>query len=390
MAVNFTLSSADAVTAEGVTVTFAKGDGSSNPAWYDNGLRLYANNTVTVTSESTITAITFNWEQQGSKAFNTATASVGEYTHPTAAGEGKWTGSATTVTFTLGATGQLLLNTFSVTLGEGGEPEPVVPVDTVDVVMSKGLIWADEVATEGWWDIYGSDENYSLEISNLSTTETAGTYGINDLDPDYTFIVAQTAPDDTIHFTAGEVVVAITTENVVTVKGALLGENKVLYNIDLTYKDPVAEKTVVLNIPQAELYEEYADYGLYAVYGDAEDGSYVQLAIWAETGFQGQFTKDDLDYQYVGSFIQIAGVYVEIFSADITVTPGNGEGVYKVEADLLCYDNVLYKVTMLISPAEQGLEDVNAAVKAVKSLRNGQLLIEKNGKTYNVQGAVVK
>lgn len=122
MAVNFTLSSADAVTVEGVTVTFAKGDGNNAPVWYDNGLRLYANNTVTVSSESAITAITFNWQQQGSKAFNTATASVGEYTHPEAAGDGVWTGSATSVTFTLGASGQLLLNTFTVTLAEGGEP----------------------------------------------------------------------------------------------------------------------------------------------------------------------------------------------------------------------------------------------------------------------------
>ncbi|MBQ9338789.1 MAG: hypothetical protein IJS13_00475, partial [Paludibacteraceae bacterium] len=127
MAVNFTLSSADAVTVDGVTVTFAKGDGSNPPAWYTNGLRLYANNTVTVSSESAITAITFNWQQQGTKAFNTATASVGEYTHPEAAGEGKWTGSANSVTFTLGASGQLLLNTFTVTLDEGVEPvEPTM------------------------------------------------------------------------------------------------------------------------------------------------------------------------------------------------------------------------------------------------------------------------
>ena len=141
MAVNFTLSSADAVTVEGVTVTFAKGDGSNQPAWYSNGLRLYANNTVTVSSESAITAITFNWQKQGSKAFNTVTASVGEYTHPEAAGEGKWTGSANSVTFTLGATGQLLLNTFSVTL-EGGE-EPVEPGDepTVLQAVSDSTTW---------------------------------------------------------------------------------------------------------------------------------------------------------------------------------------------------------------------------------------------------------
>ena len=124
MAIDFTLSSAESVTKDGVTVTFAKGSGANAPAWYTAGLRLYASNTVTISSESNITAISFNWEKQGSKAFNTVTASTGSYTHPTEAGVGAWTGSATSVTFTLGASGQLQLKTFSVTVGEGGGDTP--------------------------------------------------------------------------------------------------------------------------------------------------------------------------------------------------------------------------------------------------------------------------
>ena len=128
MAVDFTLSSADEVTQDGVTVTFDKASGGTAPTWYSAGLRLYASNTVTITSTTPMTEITFNWEKQGSKAFNTATASEGSYTHPSAAGEGKWTGSATSVTFTIGASGQLQLNTFSVTL-DGGSTPPVEMTD---------------------------------------------------------------------------------------------------------------------------------------------------------------------------------------------------------------------------------------------------------------------
>jgi len=137
MAVDFTLSSAESVTKDGVTVAFDKGSGSSAPAWYSAGLRLYASNTVTLTSTTPMTEITFNWEKQGSKAFNTATASEGSYTHPSAAGEGKWTGSATTVTFTLGASGQLQLNTFSVTL-DGGTVTP--PVEMTDAEKLEAYI----------------------------------------------------------------------------------------------------------------------------------------------------------------------------------------------------------------------------------------------------------
>ncbi len=113
---DFTLSSADEVTKDGITVSFAKGLGTNDPAWYSAGLRLYAKNTITISSETNITNIVFNWEKQGSKDFANVTASQGTYTHPTTTGDGTWTGSTKSITFTLGTSGQLQLNTFSVTL----------------------------------------------------------------------------------------------------------------------------------------------------------------------------------------------------------------------------------------------------------------------------------
>lgn len=121
-AADFTLSSADSITVDGITVSFDKGSGSNAPAWYSAGLRLYASNTVTVSSANNITGVTFNWEKQGSKAFASVSASVGTYSHPTAAGQGTWSGSATSIVFTLGGSGQLQLNTLSATSeGGGGE-----------------------------------------------------------------------------------------------------------------------------------------------------------------------------------------------------------------------------------------------------------------------------
>ena len=182
-AVDFTLSSADAVTVEGVTVTFAKGLGSNAPAWYPAGLRLYANNTVTVSSESKITAITFNWEKQGSKAFNTATASEGSYTHPEAAGEGKWTGSANSVTFTIGASGQLQLNTLSVTIDEGSFT-PVeatgISLDKTSLTLTEGetatltaTLTPEGATTAVTWT--SSDEKVATVSNGKVTAEGAGT-----------------------------------------------------------------------------------------------------------------------------------------------------------------------------------------------------------------------
>lgn len=129
-ATDFTLTSAESVSKDGITITFAKGSNTSNgPAWYTAGLRLYASNTVTISSTNNITSITFNWEKQGSKTFASASASTGTYNHPSSAGEGSWTGSAKSVTFTLGGSGQLQLNTLSVTAGSSTPTARTVTFD---------------------------------------------------------------------------------------------------------------------------------------------------------------------------------------------------------------------------------------------------------------------
>ena len=41
-------------------------------------------------------------------------------------------------------------------------------------------------------------------------------------------------------------------------------------------------------------------------------------------------------------------------------------------------------------PSHEGLEDIDALIRPTKTIRDGQLLIERNGKLYNVSGAEVK
>ena len=275
----------------------------------------------------------------------------------------------------------------------------VTPVegDTIDVTISSittpgALVWTDAVASEGWWQMMGGNENYEFSLSNVSTTETAGVYTIDDLDSDYSYITVMTATDTTdVYFVDGSVTVAISETGVVTIVGALVGDDGNTYNFDLTYVDPKAEKTVNVTISDGNLYDVYASSGLYAVYGTADDNTaYVQLGIWANT-FSGNFTEEDLDLQYIGSYVQDATGYNQIYTAAITVTPGNGEGVYSITADLLCYNNTLYKVTMKIGAAQgEGVDNVDAAVEAIKRLVNGNVVIEKAGKAYNMNGAVVR
>lgn len=146
--VDFTLSSADPVSKDGVDVSFNKDSGSSAPAWYDAGLRLYASNTVVISSSSSIVGVSFNWEKQGSKAFASVTASNGTYSHPSNNGTGTWTGNASSITFTLGSSGQLQLNTFSVTVSSGS-------TDTLESITVTGSMSKTSYTTAESWSAAG-------------------------------------------------------------------------------------------------------------------------------------------------------------------------------------------------------------------------------------------
>ena len=104
------------VTFDGVTVTFDKGTNNNTPKYYDSGtsVRVYGGGTITVEAGGkTITGIKFTYGT-GDPA-NEITADSGTFSTDT------WTGSATSVTFTIdGTSGHRRIKGIEVTLGEGG------------------------------------------------------------------------------------------------------------------------------------------------------------------------------------------------------------------------------------------------------------------------------
>ena len=266
---------------------------------------------------------------------------------------------------------------------------PVAPAQDINVNMSEGLFYDDHVVDAGWWQLYGEDEHFVISASNVETTQAEGTYTIADLDADWTYLGIIDGTDTTyVSFVDGSVNLSISAEGDVTVAGTLVGDDGNNYILNLVFVSPKPTVTVDVNIQNAELIDYYADYGLYGVYGTDANDIYVQFAIWTET-FEGEFTEKDLDFQYIGSGIFEGEEQVNIYTAAITVTPGNG-GDYNITATVVGYNNKQYNVTMYVPAGETAIENVDAVVKAIKSLVNGNLLIEKGNKTYNANGARIR
>ena len=108
-----------------ITVTCAKGDGTSNPAISSGQLRLYqaasgktTGNTITFSSESAITSIVFTFA-------NNMTASNGAFSEGSYdSGSSTWTGSATSLTLTVTGTTsgtRIYITNMVVTYADGGK-----------------------------------------------------------------------------------------------------------------------------------------------------------------------------------------------------------------------------------------------------------------------------
>lgn len=114
------------------TFTSSKSSGTSDPVYNAAGdLRLYASNTLAI-SGATMTQIVFNLSTQGLRRLAPITADVGTIaTQSSGDNTVTWTGSATAVTFTVGAkadygsdgsskAGQLCFTSVDITTGSGG------------------------------------------------------------------------------------------------------------------------------------------------------------------------------------------------------------------------------------------------------------------------------
>jgi hypothetical protein len=144
------------LTKDGVTLTYAKNNGSNPPAYYTSGtnLRFYANNTLKVEATETISSIVFTYTLGDAKYIVWPTADNG-----TIDANGNWFGSSTSITFTNNVSGkQVRLVSMTVTLGED---TPVTPkVDAPVFNPNGGMLTQESTAVT----VSCATENSSIQL----------------------------------------------------------------------------------------------------------------------------------------------------------------------------------------------------------------------------------
>ena len=282
-----------------------------------------------------------------------------------------------------------------------GQPEAVDAVfievrrrmgdQTYNITMTTGqddVEFQDATEDYGWWQLYAEGEEFILSLSNAGMVRTPlGTYTASQLDPDYSYVkFIETGLE--MEFADGSITVAMENE-FLTITGTLYDRRGNTYVINVTYTDPKAERTV--NVICEGVLDEYFSSSIpgFTVEGVNADSVGMSLYIMADY-IPNDYTIWDLNPNY--SFVIVGSRYITIFDATVNVLE-KGDGKYLVQADLLCYDNTLYKITMGIGymPGTEGIDNQSAEGRSSrKFIQAGQLVIERNGIRYTATGQRVK
>ena len=228
------------------------------------------------------------------------------------------------------------------------------PTDTVSVVATN--LYIDEF--EFWGYVFvtaeASNDEYGVLLS-ANQYLTAGEYTSADFSLSSCQITDKEAKEE---FTLTEVSVTVAGEgNARTIVGEVVGDNNVLYQLDLSYVVPEVADTVkiVFETPGvAEWYDADSDYFMYN-----ENGEYLVYLdmITDRNNFAGEFTAEDflMNYTAVGEIVGTDTTLVMAADAKAVVV-ALGEDLVHIDAELTGKNGTLYLVSTDMQLPGKGLK----------------------------------
>lgn len=292
--------------------------------------------------------------------------------------------------------------------------KPITERDTVDIV-STTFSYNDLIATNGVVIYYVTDvEGYDIFRVTSNTQTVDGTFKWSDgtiNNPNSYFSVSGT---DKNYFQDGEFTM-VTTDAGTSLTGWMIGVDEKYYRLNWSKKTGVLDYDADAPFDATFAYEDMEasiKEGVIGIYATNAENYTIGLELYADPAAteipEGVYTISDsqeagtalksagvlggyLTECYAGTRAASGGINVPCwFMVEGTVTLSYDEyGKLNVEVDAKNSYGQPVTATVVYSPATS-FEEVNAEQTINKVLRNGQVLIRKNNKTYTVLGQEVK
>lgn len=264
------------------------------------------------------------------------------------------------------------------------EDAPFVPTGkTIDIIIPGISMLTDNTTDteDAWFQIQGSSTEYYASVC-VNTSHLTGTFGKADIDYKYTavtfdgetYIYAKEYDSNTVN-------VSLSADTTI-VEASVMGKDGNIYHIVMKYYIPTPTQFINVTLT-GTVDKEDADYGY--VDFEASNADYalvLQLTSYTGAGtytINNLYGVNDTDGSYLGD-MQTQYI-IEIVSANIVLAAD-----YSFTAQLISTDARQFNITF--TPSATALSNTTAdEAKALKVVRNGQLVIIKNGVEYNALGA---
>lgn len=228
------------------------------------------------------------------------------------------------------------------------------PADTIDIVATNMVIDEFEFWGMVFCTITASNEEYTVTL-DMANGLPLGELTSADFNVEWSSVyriadATEIVFEDILSATVTEV------DGQRAIKAQALGVDTILYNLDLSYVLPEAKDTVAIEFTTPASAEYYDD-GDYYIYNENEE-YIVVLDIYAEANaLEGEYEGEDfyLYYTKVGLIADGDTTAVEVALAKANVTKVSEELAH-IDAELLCWNNVLYLVSTDVTMSKVGLQ----------------------------------
>lgn len=264
---------------------------------------------------------------------------------------------------------------------------PFIPTGkTIDVIIPGVSILTNNTADteEPWFEISGMNDSYYVVLDIISN-QVVGTYGKTDFDYAYTAIYAIGGDSETKiavkEYDSNTATVTINGDTTI-VDASVMGKDGNIYHVVMKYYIPTPTQSIDVTLTGTVDADRYAEYGLTNF--EAADENYA-ISLLLECNGAGTYTMDDLNgmNSTQGSYLgdMQTKYIIDIVSANIVLAADNS-----FTAQFISTDARQFNITF--TPSMTALSNTTAdEAKALKVVRNGQLVIIKNGVEYNALGA---
>lgn len=272
------------------------------------------------------------------------------------------------------------------------------------------------------WQFIGSTASQKVTIAAYATS-IPGTYGRSDLMADYTYVV-KVVGSDTLYYDMvdANINVAVSGTNA-TITGTLRGQNyddssdviEFTLNLTATIEDYVPggdeydaqDEDFNHNFPVYTIDDQYlSQYSVLIAQATDAENNMISLQLYVEAGSTslpaGTYTVDKTGTAntvyagYINSgsiYGSVAGIFDESGEALTSLWLLNEGTVTVLEngvIEVAATNTWGRAINCRLGEYPEGIENTDAKAAAVKVVRDGKLIIIKNGVEFNAQGTIVK